>query len=295
MFLGVLAILLACGLLLIPLPRYWTNGWRFRLLDLCHIPLFAFLTLWIGWLFGRRWWTTASVLALLAAGTEVIQDQFGRSGNFPDFVRSCLGIVMGLIVVSAAKKPREYMRLAAHGMILLCLAIAPLKESGPILVDAAESYWRFPVLADFSTDRQMACWRPYSANLKRVRDPLDSTQWSAKLELLPSKSYSGAQFFPEMSDWSGMREFCFEIVVLNQPVEMTLTIKDFRRKFEYNERFNVARTFEKGRNIVHIPLEEIQNAAKPDPVDITQIQAINIFASGIQKRTVVFLVRIWLE
>lgn len=293
--LGVAAILLACGALLFPLPRHWTNGWRYLLFDLCHIPLFAFLLLWVGWLFGRRWWITSALLVAMAAGTEILQDRFGRSGNLPDFLRSCLGIVIGLVVVSASRKPKEHARLAAHVMIILCLALAPLKESGPILVDAAEAHLRFPVLADFSTERQMNGWRPYSANMNRVRDPLDSGFWSVKLELLPSATYSGVQFFPQINNWSSKREFCFEIVVLGNPVELTLTIKDFRRKFTYADRFNDARVYEKGRNIVRIPLDEIRNAATPEPVDVSQIQAINLFANRLESKAYVFLTGIWLE
>ena len=71
----------AAVLLLAPLPTGWRAGWREKLLDFGHVPLFAVLVVALrGGLGVRPGWSV--LVAVAAAGlVEVIQPAVGRTGD----------------------------------------------------------------------------------------------------------------------------------------------------------------------------------------------------------------------
>ena len=89
---AILAILLVVAVLLVPLPGRWHGRWQSKFFDLGHLPLFAALTTCLWFLLGRRWLWPVLCSLLVAGLAELVQDHFGRTGNWADFVRGALGV-----------------------------------------------------------------------------------------------------------------------------------------------------------------------------------------------------------
>ena len=86
-FAAILAIIFVVGVLLAPLPASWQGHWQSKFFDLGHVPLFAALTLGLWFALGRRWPWPALLSLMIAGLAELVQDYFGRTGNWQDFVR----------------------------------------------------------------------------------------------------------------------------------------------------------------------------------------------------------------
>src|SRR5271165_2593846 len=109
---AALAVALVTFLLLMPFPPSWEGDWQGKFFDLGHVPLFAALTVYLWLVLGRSWPWPALIALALAGLAELVQDSFGRTGNFLDFVRGALGIAAALVALHFCTGPRTLTRFA---------------------------------------------------------------------------------------------------------------------------------------------------------------------------------------
>src|SRR5438552_745462 len=98
---AVAAVALVSFLLLMPLPSSGESTWLSKCFDLGHVPLFGILTIYLWFVLGRSWLWPPLIALTLAGLAEIVQDSFGRTGSFLDFVRGALGIAATLVALHA--------------------------------------------------------------------------------------------------------------------------------------------------------------------------------------------------
>jgi hypothetical protein len=288
------AVTLVMVLLLMPLPG-GGHGWRSKLFDLGHVPLFGALTLCLWLTLGPSWRRPVLVALTLGALTELLQDSFGRTGDLLDFIRDALGVASAVVVVSAWQGPRTPLRLAGHVLVLAGLMVWPLADSGPRLLDAYEGYRAFPTLADFATERQLLRWECIQARLERTPGPEGTSDWSGRLTMRPGpREFPGALLEPLVRDWTGWRRFCCSFTVHEEPLVLVFSFRghDVRGKYTH---YQFERRYAVGAHTVCEELEKIAHSARPTPLDLTGVGEVQVFVYRPGQARTISLHRLWLE
>ena len=296
---AVLAILVVIIVLLIPLPESWHGRWQSKFFDLGHVPLFAALTLGLWFTLGRRWpWP--ALLALGVAGlAELVQDHFGRTGNWEDFVRGALGVAAAVVLIYPWRPPRTWSRLAAQTLLVLGGVLAwPVLECGPFLLDAVEASWSFPTLADFGSDRQMLRWQSQQAVLTRQADPGQASGHSAQLVLLPGpEEYPGVTMDTIVRDWTGWRRLCCTFRVVGESLVVVCSLRGrsvqgdiVHYQFEKNYLPGEHQAFS-----WNWPRGFAPSRFRPEPLDLRAIHYFQVFIYRPKTARTLWLHRIWLE
>ncbi|MCI0462950.1 MAG: hypothetical protein L0Z62_38885 [Gemmataceae bacterium] len=287
---SLLAVALTALLLLVPFPAGSGGGWRGKLLDLGHVPLFAALAAWLWLALGRRWTWPVVITLTLAAVAELAQDAVGRSGNVADFVRSALGVAAAVVLVRAWRRPRTTLRVAGHSLALVAVLAWPLADALPWLLDAWEGYQAFPTLADFGTARQELRWGRRQASLRREPDPGQPAGWSARLDLLPGpERYPSAALKPVLRDWSDYRLVACSFTVVGEPLRLVISIRGRSTHHQFEK------TYGPGKHTVRVDLAEVARRARPEPLDLTDVRLFQVFTYQPARTRTIYLHRIWLE
>jgi hypothetical protein len=285
---ALFAVLLVAAVLLAPLPQSWHGPWQSKFFDLGHVPLFAALTLVLWQTLGRRWPWPALIALAIAALAEVVQDHFGRTGNVEDFVRGALGVAAAVVLVHAWRRPRTWTRLAVCGLLLVALLTWPIADCGPYLLDAAEGHAAYPTLADFATERQLLRWRCQQSELTRQGDG------AARLDLLPGpESYPGATLRPIVRDWSGRRRVCCTFTVIDRPLVVVCSLRSGPAHSSTHYQFE--KSYPPGEHHICADLATVAPLARPEPLDLTRVEAFQLFTYRPAEPRTILLHRVWVE
>jgi hypothetical protein len=288
------AVALVTVLLLMPLPG-GGHGWRSKLFDLGHVPLFGALTLCLWLTLGPSWRQPVLVALTLGALTELLQDAFGRTGDLLDFIRDALGVACAVVLVRAWQGPWTPLRLAGHALALAALLAWPLADAGPRLLDAFEGYRDFPTLADFATERQLLRWECAQADLQRVPAPEGGPGWSGRLTMLPGpREFPGAYLEPLRRDWRGWRRLCCSFTVHDEPLLLVFSFRGHDRKGTYTHH-QFEKRYAVGEHTVCAELEEVARRARPTPLDLSDVEHLQLFIYRPRRADTISLHRIWLE
>lgn len=272
---AAIGILGAVAVLLItPLPRFFHGPLGSKILDFGHLPLFALLTMGLAWMLRGRW-VAAWLVAVAEAGIgELVQDYFGRSGDWDDFLRGVIGAALGFLALWWYRQPRSIQRGAIAMTAAAVLMIWPIADAWDVVADSVDAYRSFPVLADFSTVRQGRRWTHTQSRL--TIDP--ASPGHATLTFLPgTRPWSGTLFRPIVNDWQGYTNL---VVVMEgvEPIDrLHLAVHDSRRDRGYKHRFNAEMPLTPGVHRLVFPLEAIRTAPTGRPTDLGMVQAIQIF------------------
>ena len=291
---ALVVVAAAAVLLLAPLPVGMRTGWRAKLLDFGHVPLFAVLVVALrGGLGLRLGWSVLVVVA--AAGlVEVVQPHVGRSGDWGDFARGALGALAAAAVIRAAGSCRA--RAVGWLAVAAGLVAWPVAEVAPCLIDAAEAHRAFPVLASFETDRELLRWEWHQAELARVPDPDRPGGWAGRLDLLPGpEPYPGAGLHPVVADFRGHRRLCCRFRVVGGPLELVISVRTGTGDPRRTTHAQVERTYAEGEHTVRLDLGALTAAARPDPLDLSDVRYVQFFTVRPAATHTVFISRVWLE
>lgn len=284
------------GLLLMPLPDAWHHGWRSKLLDLGHVPLFLVMTIILGWFWQRNWWLAAFIATVLAGGAELIQGYFDRNGDWEDFWRGVIGIAIALIAVQAWSHRQSPVRLSLAALLTLFLLAWPLIDLYGIFLDLRDRRSASPVLADFGNQRQMSKWLMRQANLYRIPDPERPGHWIARLEFLPgAEPFPGAMLFPATHDWSAYQRLCCRFSVVGEPLHLAIMFRDFRFEGSRSDRYEYSETYAVGSHVVELDLKDTSRGPWPNPLDLSNICLLQLFIENPKKPRSVLIDGIWLE
>jgi hypothetical protein len=286
-----LAALAAVGVLLLaPLPHAWQSGWRARLLDFGHVPLFAALTVALWPALRGPWYRPVLAAVAVAALGEVLQGFVDRTPDWADLLHGALGALSAGVALRGWEGPRTAARLALHAAAALGVLAWPVAEYGPGLLDAYEAHSDFPTLADFSTARQSVRWHCRQATLQRVPCPGRPGGWAGRLEFLPGPAkYPGASLEPAVGDWTGYRRLCWSLTVEEGPLVLAFSVRAGSRHYD------TQRTFGPGRHTPAVELAVAAARAEGGPLDLARVTGALVFVIRPASPRVVTLHRVWLE
>jgi hypothetical protein len=281
-------------LLLTPLPRHWHGLWQSKFFDLGHVPLFGAMTVTL-WLVLRSLWWPALIALSVAGLAELVQDWFGRSGDFLDFVRGALGVGAAVVALHAWQGPRNGRRLAGHALLILGLVAWPIADCGPYLLDAYETSLSFPILADFATGRQLLRWKCNQSRVTRVPNGDQAGQWVGRLELQAGPAdYPGAMLENVVRNWSGYRRLVCAFALEGEPLVLVVSIRG-RDKAGQQIHSQFGRLYGPGQHLVRVELAAIAAQAEPAPLNLSEVLYLQVYTFRRNEPRIVFLHGFWLE
>jgi hypothetical protein len=281
------AAVAAAGLLLMPRPARWLGVWHGELLDLGHVPLFAALVFILRFGAGLALGRSVLLVVGFAALAEVVQPWFGRSGGWADFLTGALGALAAAAAVRA-REARGWARVAYAAAAVAAVAW-PVAEAAPYLADTFDGREAFPVLADFSTDREFRRWVGDQAELTRAGAGL-------RLDLLPGpEPYSSGALRPVVPDFRGYRWLYCSFEVVGGPLELVFSVRSSVPGRDGTTHAQAEAEYAGGRHIVRLDLAALAARARPAPLDLSDVRYVQLFILRPTEMRTVVVSRVWLE
>jgi hypothetical protein len=278
----------ALGLLFAPLPTGWLGVWQGQLLDFGHVPLFAALVVALrtGW--GAPLWMALLGAISLAGLVEVGQPLVGRNGDWADFFRGCAGALSAAVAIRARNRCASRARRAGYAALAVTLLAGPVIEVAPFFADTVDGYRAFPVLADFSTDRQLLRW-------ERDQTTLARTEGGGRLEFVPGPGeYASAALRPMRSDFSDHRWLCAELHVTDAPLDLFVSIRTGMNAGGTTH-VDVEQRYAVGAHAVRLDLAALAARGRPAPLDRSDVRYVIFFVIRPREPRAIVLTRVWLE
>lgn len=295
-------IVMALGLvsvavvLLLPLPHVWKATWRAKLLDLGHIPLFAFLTLCVYWTAQRGQWFAFVLATSVAALCETAQAAVHRSADFFDFLRGVAGSLLAVVCLQAFKPIMSARRLVGYLVLAVAILAWPIADAFPKLWDAYTAYSSFPVICDFQTRWESVRWMKENMQIERVASEQSSGRWVGRMEFFSgSTRSSGAVLFPVVRDWTGYHQLCCEFYVPEDPMSILISIRDGRKVTGPLKRFDLEREYSAGDHRVCIDLEALARGEEFAPLDLSRVESFHLVLPNSDRPRTIFVRSIHLE
>lgn len=228
---------------------------------------------------------TAAGLAWAFLGTQVVglvvellQAAGGGFVDPGDLARNCGGGVAGLLLARAGFgewRTRSRWLLRAGALLLLGALLWPTWAAWQ---EERQARAQFPVLADFSSPRQLSRfeWEGGAAGRwgRDQRGPfLEAT--------LPPGDYPGLTlaYFPR--DWQGYLALVIEVENPQpQPLLLNLRMDDRKVRLKYADRFNSVRLLAPGPNRIEIPLALVESAPVRRKFDLGNVRYLCLFLSA---------------
>jgi hypothetical protein len=293
---ALLIVGVSLALLLVPIPAAWSGGWRSRVFDLGHVPLFAALTAALSWAIGGRWHGALLIALAVAALAEVAQHLVGRTAELDDFLLGGAGaLAAGLILRAAQVRPPGW-QIAGHVLAAGALVVTAAAGPTPRLIDAAEGFADFPTLADFQTERQMLRWQCQQAHLKREPDPARPGLFMGALVFRPGPAdYPHATLEHIVRDARGRQRLGWSFEVVGEPVLLVFSLRGGPNSAGVTSHYQAGGTFGPGEHRVAIDLEVASTDSKPNPLDLADLWWSQVFVIRPTRTLVVHIREVWLE
>ena len=283
------AVCVALVLLFVPVPTAWLGVWHGQLLDFGHVPLFAVLFLALrvgaGGQFGRP-----LLAALTLAGlVELVQPAVGRTGDWKDFLRGALGVLAAALAARAWAQPRPRARALAHALLAAGCLVWPGAEVAPYLADTVAGRRAFPVLAAFSTDRELLRWECVQAALSR-----DGTS-GCRVEFLTGPAeYPGAWLRPAVGDFGGAGWLCCEFEVVGPPLDLVISVRTGAGAGGTTHA-DVGRRYPAGTHTARLDLAALAARGRPERLVLADVRSVAFFLIRPREPRTLVLRRVWLE
>jgi len=297
--LGLAALIVVLEVFVPPGPSVWWNV----VFNAGHAPLFgvfAWIALWgmirawpaQGW---RRLGRYAAVFVLASAaglGSEILQHFTGRDADLGDWERDMFGIVACLLL-AAAFDPGLRLPARWRAPLRVALVLAALVPVGIVarpVVEVAGAYAErdeaFPRLFGFDASWEHFFYFIHDADMsfEPLPEPFrrHPANDAAYLTLAPV-DYSGLTLREPVPDWRKYRSLDFIMVsARSDTIPLALRIDDTSVRNDWIRAAYVRFDLEPGMNTYHIPLEEIRRSPRNRLLDMSRIQSISLFMTGIR-------------
>ena len=223
----------------------------------------------------------ASVLLVLGALCEVLQQFVGRSTSLNDVLANGCGLIAGMFWCLGRLATDKTKRMAASLMTIFLLLI-PSWSPAFELLEWRKQNLEFPLLASFERSRELNAWHAHEATIEQ------STTWhcdgSASMQVhgLAGTRHPGANFLGLISDWHQFA--ALDLDVFNpgdKPLSLRFSIFD---RHHYHSGHDPADRF--GRIVelaagdvtqIRIELADIKHAPANRLMDLSQIESMNLF------------------
>jgi len=296
----VVVLVLTFGVLLMPLPGHWSGPWQGKILDLGHVPLFGVLTLMLWTWLGPRLWRPVAVAVALAGLTEILQQisqpWLGRRGEFQDFLYGALGSLAAGAAIGAWQNRSHPVRVSGFVLVMAGALAWPMVDTVPYGVDAYEGIRAFPILADFSTERQMLRWRWRQSDMSRIATPNAADGWAGRIDFHPGPyPYPYGALRPILRDLRAYGWLCCSFAVEGGPLEVVISLRSGSGQEGETTHYQVQRTYPTGDNLARLNLAAIAPKAEPLPLDLSDVWIIQFFMVRPEKTHSIQVYRVWLE
>lgn len=137
---------------------------------------------------------------------------------------------------------------------------------------------RLPTLSDFENSSELSMW---GYNNVFITDSIAATgKHSLKVRINGSDIYSGAGLKHFPNNWSNYQSLQLSIYT-KKATQLTIRINDRAHvnNNAYNDWFNRELKLNKGWNLIHIPLLEIESAPSKRLMDMSDIYRLGIFST----------------
>ncbi len=269
-----IAVALSAAALVAPMPFGVADRLLKAFEDAVHIPVFAVFGYAL-WRVRPRFASGLALLAALAAGVELAQVATGRDPSWRDALFSALGGSVGLLWGRACEQRAHRMAVA---WTLVCALIAWAPAAGVIL-DRRDARAAFPVLADFSTQRQLGRWTARGVRVNRIprgglagRDALRMRVARGDVE------YPGVFLSELAGDWTAFTHLCVNIHVedANPPI-VWVRVDDREEQPVYRDRAQEVLALRSGWNELRLELDALLRAPSGRALDRGSIARLGFF------------------
>lgn len=229
--LGLAAAVVLLGPFVVPVPGRFERIAGLRSLGVvAHwgLPLAFTLLLWSRGPLRGRLPAAAAVAWLLTAGCELLQGFVGRHPRWQDAGVDLAGVATAVGWVLARRRGRRL----AYVLVVLGFAVVPfqLREMPGFLLGSRLAAQRFPLLADFETDREIALLDDNFDQGGGFWVGRDATNGSRVLNLRGESGeiYPGVVIRGLPRDWSSRSALVFDArAASGAPAVLTVRLDDF--------------------------------------------------------------------
>jgi len=296
--LAAAAALVPLVLLLAPIDTHFNDRLARALWNFGHIPAFALFSVitltisreWGGLATGRTVALSAGALLLLAIASEWEQSQVGRGFSMVDVGSDMTGSLLGLALWLLHRRA-PWPAIAVTALPAMALVAGSAVEPWNVAADEIAARRAFPVLADFSSARQLTRF----ANPDGLRLKQRDGQHFARVRLGGS-DYSGFSLLHFPSDWSGYERLRIEVVnPQSDPLHLTCRIHDSRHNNLYADRYNRDYVLQPGNNVLTVNLADVAAAPETRAMDLSRIQGVICFSRQSDAQRLIFIRMLALE
>ncbi len=223
----------------------------------------------------------ASVLLVVGALCEILQQFVGRSTSLSDILCNGCGLIAGMFWCLGRLAIHKTMRTAAS-LMSVSLLLIPSWSPAFELLECRKQKLEFPLLASFERQRELNAWKAHEATIEQ------STTWhsdgtaSMQVNGLAGTKHPGASFLGLISDWHQFA--ALELDVFNpgeKPLSLRISIFDrhhYTSSHDPADRFGRAIELPAGEAThIHIELADVKHAPADRLMDISQLECMNLF------------------
>lgn len=250
----------------------------------------------------------AFVVAIgVGALVEIVQAFIDRDASFEDLGTDALGAGCTLGIAAALDRQLWSAKIWSVGRVAvvvlgLCCGLWALFPVGQAVVAYVDRATAFPVLAQFSSSRDL--YFIHSSTARLSRQPLPA-RWARPGDDSSLRIDFAAPLWPGMShdepqpDWRGFSALVLDVTNPDEtPLRLTVRVHDAAHDQRHEDRFN--RAFEvppSTRIALRIPMQDILAGPVGRPLDLAHVAGIVVFANS-ESASIgryFYLTRIWLE
>jgi hypothetical protein len=128
-----------------------------------------------------------------------------------------------------------------------------------------------------------------------VADPSHPGSWVGRLEFFPGPGpYPSGTLRPVVRDFIGYRRLCCAFRVGERPLELVISVRSGRGG-RGQTHYQTQRSYPAGDHVLRLDLAAIAAKARPRPLDLSDVEAVQFFLCMPPETGVLDLHRIWLE
>lgn len=279
--------------------------------DFAHAPVFG-VVCWLSlawlraavqtkWAVGMQYAVAIGVAIFLGLATEAAQRVAGGDSSWIDLRADALGAVAfaGFFAIFDRRVSSQPLKvvLGVIGVFALIWHTLPLIRTARAYVARNAE---FPVLLDATAEPRDLFLEPVHIEREQTVLPTEFARYAGERAMrigFVRGTWPSLQFIEPVPDWRAFLTLSIDVTnVADEELVLSLRVHDMKHNNEHDDRFN--RSFRlpaRTRTTLRVPLAEIRSGPKQRELDLSQVEAVILYARRDQAVREVFLSRMWLQ